>query len=603
MEPGILIVLAILAVSLVLLAKEVVAAEVVAMGALTLLLFLKILDIDEALSVLSNEAPFTIGALFVLTFALEKTGAIDAVGRFLATHASKNLNVLLLATSSIVGLASAFANNTPIVAFFLPIMLGLARSRNIPASKLLMPLSYAAIMGGCCTLIGTSTNLVVVGILRDHNLPSLGLFDIAPVGIPLMLLGILYLAFIFPVIVPNRQNIIALLSSEERKLGLCQVLVQKDSPLVGKRLAETSLAQRPASFRILEIRRQGARVLQSQDQIVIRGYDRLLITVSHKHWLSGPKGEFSELDPALEQELGIQNLSNIDGTIVEGVVSPHSHLIGQSLRSIRFRQSYGVLVLALHRDGKNISENLADTRLQFGDTLLMVGAKQTFADLKDQGDLMFLGSDLPVTTLHPKRYHAWIALAGTVGLATFTPIPIAAAALLACLFLLVSRCVKPEEAYRSIDWSILFVIYGMLGIGLAMEKTGAAKFLAEHLVHLTDNLVPGTWLPYATLAVIYLLTNILTEILSNNATALVMTPIALNMADRLGLNALPFAIAVMFAASAAYSCPIGYQTHMMVYGPGGYRFLDFIRVGLPLNLIYAAGAIILIPIFFPFHIL
>lgn len=601
-----LFVLLVMATAIFLLMREVASPEIVAMGALCVLTLAGIfytgdpsLVTSQALSVFSNPAPLTVGAMFILSHALQKTGAISVIGHFLSRHSGSSLRSTLFVTGALVAVSSAFVNNTPIVAIFMPVLLGLARSRNIPASKLLIPLSYASIMGGCCTMIGTSTNLIVGGVMREYQIPALGMFDLAAIGLPLTLIGLAYLTLISPWLIPNRQNITALLSEDQRRHHFCHVLVKPGSPLIGQPITKSALMQRQSEFRLLEVRRNGARLMQPLPETKIRSFDRLLISVTEKNMEKVDDSHLT-LNDATRDEFGIENLSTIEGSIFEGVVAPHSHLIDQTVRGINFRQTYGMLVLALHRKGQNVAEGFENHPLQFGDTLLMLGPRHFYDELRAQGDFMFLEDQKTPKTDSKKSIWAVLAIASVVALATVTTIPIVTCAIMACVFVAVMGCVKPEEAYHSIDWSILFLIYGMLGVGKAMEETQTAAWLARSIIDSAQVLVSPEMLPYVSLAICYFITSMLTEMLSNNATAVVMAPVSINLALGLGVDPTPFAVATMLAASAAFITPIGYQTNTMVYGAGGYRFGDFVKVGIPLNLLFWITATLLIPQIWPF---
>ncbi|MEM6822195.1 MAG: SLC13 family permease [Verrucomicrobiota bacterium] len=596
----IVFVLVLLVATIVCLIKEWAPPAVSAMAALSLLMVTQILSIKDALSVFSNPAPITIGALFIITYSLEKTGGLDSLAGFLRRHLPKSLSGILLSTATLVAVCSAFINNTPIVALFMPLLLGLARARSIAPSKLLIPLSYASIMGGCCTLIGTSTNIIVAGIMRDYGMAPVTMFELAKVGVPLMIIGITYMTLISPKIIPERHNITASLSEDQRRTFFCQLLVQPESSWVGKPLLETEIAEDVKTYRIVEIRRKGATLALPINQIVIEPYDRILISAASQS-LETVDGE-THFKKDLQEAWGTEALSTLQGGIMEGVISQHSHLIGKTIQQARFRQEYGMLVLAIHRQGRNLTRHFKSIRLQFGDTLLLLGPQWHFDELRSKADVMLL-DEFQKPKEKQKGHHVifpWIAIASVVLLATFNIMPIVAASILGAVFILATRVITPEDAFQSVDWSILFLIFGMLGVGLAMETTGAAKLIAESSIGAVSTVIPEDWLPYVALSVMILLTSVLTEMLSNNATAAVMAPVAYNLAIGLGLDPRPFTVGVMFAASLAFVTPIGYQTNTMVYNAGGYRFTDFVRVGLPLNLTFWMMSSWMIPIFWPF---
>ncbi|MEM1059621.1 MAG: SLC13 family permease [Verrucomicrobiota bacterium] len=595
-----IMVLGVLALVLLAFLLELASPDIIAMSAFCALFVFGVVPVADLLTVFSNSAPITIACMFIVTAALEKSGAIDDITHLLSKHLPAPLRLILLIVTLFVGVSSAFVNNTPIVALFMPVLLALARERGLAASKLLIPLSYASIMGGSCTLIGTSTNIIVSGIASKSGFEPFGFFELAWIGVPILTIGVVYLTIVGPWLLPERQSLTAVLSPEDRRQQLCQVLIKPDSILIGEILTDTRLATNPKEFRILQVRRDGKTLLAPMDKIKIRKFDRILISASQDRLEKTAQGQY-QLQEKLEDELGLQSLSTIAGSIIEGVISPHSSLLGKSIRNINFRQKYGMLVLALHRHGQNLSKNFLDEKLEFGDTLLLLGSVDNFAELQEQGDFMLLEDDLPRTFRRPKAKWAWLAIASVVTISAANLLPIVAAGLLAVLFVLMTKCLDSEEAYKAVDWQIIFLIYGMLGVGVAMESSGAAQFIANETVGLAEGIFPAVLLPYAVLSLTYLLTTILTEMMSNNATAVVMAPIAIGIALALGVDPRPFIIVVAIASSEAFVTPIGYQTNTMVYGVGGYKFSDYVRIGLPLSLILWVTASLLIPVIWPFQ--
>lgn len=597
----ILAVLVLLVVVLVAFVKELAPPEVIAMSAFCLLVVLGILPVDRAYEVFSNTAPITIASMFILSACMEKSGLIDALGHVLDPWLGRQIWITLPVLIGVVAGCSAFVNNTPIVAVFLPVILAISRRQQTDASKLLIPLSYAAVLGGCCTLIGTSTNILVSGIAVGYGKEPLGMFEFTPLGIVFLGIGTVYISIFGPKWLPSRAGVTTLLEAKDRQQFLCHVLITPRSSLVGQRLTDTVLANEGQGFRIVEVRRGGARSVLPLNEIRVMAYDRVLLAVSSTNMEANEHSDQKTLKEELRRQLGIENLSTIKGAVIEGIVSPHSRLIGQSLKSIRFRQTYGMLAMAVHRKGTNLAHHFQTADLRFGDTILMLGPQSTFARLRNEGDFMLLED------MQPARPADWkmailsiLALAGVVLVASLGAVPIVFAATVACVVMMWLKYIQPQEAYKAVDWSIIFLLYGMLAMGAAMESTGAARWVAGGVVNLVESVVPAAWLPIVALSLIYLLGSVLTEVLSNNATAVVMAPIAINTAISLNLDPRPFIIAVAFSSSAAFSTPLGYQTHMMVYGAGGYRFTDFLRFGAPLNLILWLVATWLIPIIWPF---
>lgn len=592
-------VLGILAVAMVAFAREWVAPELVSMSALVAVMALGLLPVKEAFGVFSAEAPITIAALFVLTGALEKTGAIDFLGDVFGSAGRFPAWVTVGLMMLVVATISAFINNTPVVAIFLPVVMGICRRHGIAPSKMLIPLSYAAVLGGCCTLIGTSTNLIVSGVIGDKGLAPLGMFELAKVGLPLAAVGCAYVVLFGPRFLPDRLNVTSILGEDQRRHYLCHLLVERTSALVGRRLLDTVFCTEPTSYQVIEIRRGGTRLGMSLDEVIVQPLDRVLVSVSDRLMVKAEGDALPKLDPSVEGKLGVESLSTIEGGIVEGIVAPHSRLVGKSMRAARFRQTYGMVALAVHRRGLNLTKEFAEEPLQFGDTILMLGPKSTFEHLRSMGDLMLLEDQHPPRRIGPRTYVAMAALAGVVLVATLTPVPIVAVATAAAVLVLLLKCIEPQEAYASIEWSVIFMLYGMMAVGAAMEKTGTAEWIASTMLGGAEFFAPRVVLPYVMLAVVYGLSLVMTEILSNNATALIMAPIAISTAAKLGVEPRGFIIAVALSASLAFACPTGYQTHMMVYGPGGYRFMDFVRFGMPLNIMMWAGACLMIPEIWP----
>jgi di/tricarboxylate transporter len=602
--------LLVIALTLVAFIREWAAPDVLALSILCLVVALGLVDPGKMTEVFKNEAPLTIAALFVIGGALEHSGAVDHIGKVLRDRLSGNTRWAILAFSCVTAFFSAWMNNTAIVAILLPVTLGFARSKDIPASRLLMPLSYASILGGCCTLIGTSTNLLVNGALRDLNVTPMSMFELAPLGIPMAIAGIAYLTIFGPKLIPARSSITGSLEIDYRTTPLYHLLIGGNSPIVGKALSETPLASREDGIHIMEVRRNGARVMLPLSAITVQKNDRFLVALHRR------RGGAAKPD-AVFASIGAEVLSTVDGIVSELVVRDESSLIGLTLADVDFRQRYNSVVLAVHRNGVNITSRIAEVPLEIGDTLLVITPRNNLDALEATRDFVLTDAPdqpTPEKVRHHRPRHvilAWSALVGVVLTATLTDyfhrinpsvpaIPIHYAAMVGALALLWLRVMTPREAYASIDWQVLLMLYGLLGLGMAMQNTGTAVFLARSLVDLVGNLVTPQNMPIVMLWLVFLLTLLLTEVLSNNATAVMMIPIVVTLAGELDVNSRPFIMAVTVAASTAFALPMGYQTHMMVYGPGGYRFTDFLRVGIPLNLICWVTACSLIPLIWPF---
>ena len=602
--------LLVIVLTLVAFIREWAPPDVLAMSILCLVVALGLVDAKDMTLVFKNEAPLTIAALFIIGGALEKSGAIDHIGRLLRDRLSGNTRVAIFAFSAVTAFFSAWMNNTAIVAILLPVTLGFARSKDIAASRLLMPLSYASILGGCCTLIGTSTNLLVNGALRDLGERPMSMFELAPLGVPLAIAGIAYLTLFGPKLIPARSSITGSLEISSRTSPLHHLLIGENSGIIGKKLIDTPLASRESGIHVMEVRRSGTRLMASLSDIVVQKNDRFLVALHRRRGGGAMPAELFE-------KIGAQELSTVDGIVSELVIRDESSLIGHTLADSDFRQRYNCVVLAVHRSGVNITSRIAEITLETGDTLLVITALNNLDALDSTRDFILTDVvDEPSPAPNHKKSNshvilAWAALVGVVLVATITDqlhrmnpefpaIPIHYAAMVGALALLWLKIVSPREAYASIDWQVLLMLYGLLGLGMAMQNTGTAEWLAKGIVGVTEQFVAPENLPLVLLWLVFLLTLCLTEVLSNNATAVMMIPIVLKLAHGLEVDSRPFVMAVAVAASAAFALPMGYQTHMMVYGPGGYKFIDFLRVGIPLNIICWVLSCLLIPLIWPF---
>ncbi len=605
--------LLVIALTLVAFIREWAAPDVIALTVLCSVVALGLIEMGKMTEVFKNEAPLAIAALFVIGGALEASGAVDHIGRVLRDRLPGNTRWAILGFSVLACFFSAWMNNTAIVAILLPVALGFARSKEIAPSRLLMPLSYCSILGGVCTLIGTSTNILVNGTLKDMKLEPMTMFQLAPIGIPLSIVGIAYLTIFGPRIIPSRTTISGSLEIKDRSTPLYHILVGENSPLIGRPLRDTPLFDRRKDIHIMEVRRKGTREMHGLNTLTVEKNDRFLVAL---HGRAGRAGKSDELF----SEIGANLLSTIDGVVTELVVRDESSLAGQTLAASDFRQRYNGVVIAVHRNGVNITHQIAEIPLEIGDTLLVITPQNNLEALESTRDFILTDApeDVPAAADHKKpAHHAWVAwavLIGVVLVATLTDvlggakgmfpgipvIPIHYAALVGALVLLWSKIVTPREAYGSIDWQVLLMLYGLLGLGMAMQSTGTAKWLAESMVTMAEGFVAPDWMPLVMLWSVFLLTVLLTEVLSNNATAVMMVPIVVTLSHSLGVSHWPFVMAVTVAASTAFALPMGYQTHMMVYGPGGFKFSDFLRVGIPLNIFCWIISCLLIPIIWPF---
>ncbi len=577
---------------------EKISPDVTALVLFVILLVSGVVPQDRVFGVLANPAPLTVGAMFILSAALVKCGAVDRLAVLLKGMAGFHYYTVITLIVLGVGGLSAFINNTPVVVVLVPVLISLAKKMNLPASKFLIPLSYAAVLGGCCTLIGTSTNLVVAGILQSRGLPPLRMFELSWIGLPMLAVGAVYIAVFGRHLLPTRQPGKITLAEEDRREYITEVFVQPGGAIIGRTTAEAGLTL-ARGIRVLEIVRDEASLSLENPAPALAAGDRLVLAcrpqgVTHARSIVG-------LDLAAELKLGLGQISAHEGMLVEAIVAPNSNLIGRTLKEAGFWRRFHFVVLAIHRHGREVRSGSQDFRLRNGDILLLMGTEQAVETLRASEDLLLV--DRPPLPAGRPSHHLRIVLASIVGVivsSSFGWMAIEVAALLACVILFLTGCLKPREGYEAIEWNLLFLIYGMLAVGVAMEDTGTSAFVVDRLLWLVNHFVPPEHKAIVLLAAFYLLASVLTEILSNNAVAALMTPLALSLAVQLGVDPRPFVIAVCIAASAAFATPIGYQTNTYVYGVGGYRFGDFLKFGLPLNALCFVIALYVIPAVWPF---
>ena len=562
--------------------------------------------LNEILGVFANPAPLTILAMFIVSAALGKSHLIEIASGWLARLVGIGYRRFLLALIASVAVISAFVNNTPVVVVFLPVVMSLSRSMNIPSSKLLIPMSYASIFGGCCTLMGTSTNVLASGIMGENvlypDMAPLGMFELAKIGLPLFFVATAYLLLFGRRLLPNREALSSILSDIEHKEYVTEAIICQESPLIGKSVENSGLREF-RGMRLLDVIR-GNQVLPSHDkELILEVGDRLVLSFRPPDLANARNLEGLQL--LSDNNLGLEQVSTSAGMMVEGVIGQASPFASKSLLEIDFRKHFDVSVLAIHRKGKNLARELKTTRLQSTDTLLLLGSEKAIENLRKSEDLVLL--DRPAVSLKEKSSKAPVVLCvigGIVGLATFEIMPIVASALIGVAVLFATGCIKPKEGYASVEWNILVLIYGMLTLGLAMKTSGASSLIAEGLSIGVLSYAPEEWRFFLLLAALYLTTAVLTEILSNTATIVIMAPIALELAQSIELtasDARAFLVATCIAASASFTTPIGYQTNTYVYSVGGYRFRDFVKIGLPLNLLYFFSSVFLIGYFWGKH--
>ena len=573
----------------VMLAKTTIGPEWICLGTLTLLLTVGILKPEEAIAGASNKGMLTVAILFIVAGAIQRTGAIKMITPFLSGRVKSTpaAQFRLMVPTSIL---SAFLNNTPVVAIFIPAVTAWAKKIKIPVSKLMIPLSYAAILGGTCTVIGTSTNLVVSGIYETTTGIEISFFEIAKVGVPSATIMYCIIFILSRWLLPDRSSAIEQMGKP--KEYTTEMIVNPQSNLIGKTIVEAGLSEEN-EINLIEIIRAGEAMPAIDPSMTLKEDDRMVFAggVDLVSELQKVKG----LTPVMDRLFEIDT-PRPDRCLVEAVVSKANQLIGRSIVGGHFRQIYNAVVIAVSRGGNQIKGTIGNIVLQEGDTLLLE-THPSFYMRNRRSQHFHLISQLEDSSAlrHGKAIFSVAVLIGMVLLASVAGLGMFKAAAIAAAVLLITRCITPAQAMRSVDMQVLLVIIAAFGIGKAMEITGAAEFIARTMVGMAG----GN--PWLVLSLLYITTSILTEMVTNNAAALILFPISMAMASQLGVNVTPFVFAIMMGASASFATPIGYQCNMMVFGPGGYRFSDFLKIGVPMNLSMWIVASILIPLIWSFH--
>jgi len=576
------------------LVRNIVPPDVAFMGGLVVVAAAGVISPGQAFAGLSNQGLVTVGALFIVAAGLRETGALHLmVSRLLGNDTSERSALARIMVPSAA--MSAFMNNTPIVAMLLPEVLSWCRKRRIAASKMLIPLSYATMLGGVCTLIGTSTNLVVSGMMIDAELEALSLFELGGVGLPIAAVGIAFVLVIGVRLLPGRKELIDQLGETQREYIL-EMVVESNCPLIGKSVQEAGLRRLPGLF-LIEIDRRGqvispvapTEVLQVADRLVFTGIVRTIVDLQRIPGLMPADEKQYTLDPAARRRR----------RMCEAVVSSSFPELGKTIRNSDFRTRYDAVVVAVHRNGERLAKKIGDIHLRPGDTLLLQVGEHFNRTFRDSTDF-YLVSD--VEDSQPVRHERAGMALGVLGLlvlllatTNYTGLTTAVSALLCAGLMVLLRCVPLGAARRSVNWEVLVVIAAALGFGHAVEQSGLADAMATQIIEF-GQAAAG---PVGVLVGLYLLTNVLTEIISHIGAAAVTFHIGMAAAASMGVDPRPFAITVAIAASASFATPIGYQTNLMVYGPGGYRFTDFLRIGLPLNLLCMIVAALIIPRIWP----
>ena len=596
MTPDIAIALSILVIGFILFVTETFTLDVTALLLLSILFLLGYLSPTEAVSGFSNPAVITIAFLFVLSHALQKTGVLEyiviRVNRLASRSKILGTAVYLIA----IGITSAFVNNTAIVAIFMPVTIRLAHTYQVSPSKMLIPLSYAAILGGTLTLVGTSTNLLVNSIYSANgNVEPLGMFEFAQYGVILMSLGLLYLLFFAPRLLPSRTVTSSLTKSYHLGGYLTEMKIVEGSPLLGKTCLERGINYN-YDVMVLDILREKQLITRNIRRTPLKIGDILFVRGTLENFLR--MKEIEKVALLTDEKLTQSELEQEDNVLVECLLTDQSELVGRSLMSSNFRQQFGAFILAIRREGDIFRKKIAHVILQAYDTLLVYGPIKKIEGLSDKADFIVLGE---VEAELRKQRFWWVSIIvilGAIILATLGIMPIMKGAIIGVAFLLALKVITPQESYQSVHWQVIVLIAALIPVGIVIQNTGTAEWIGMIISDIARMSSPK-WHAHILLALVYLITMILTEVSSNAATAIIMTPIAIAVSGQMGFDSRPFIFAVAFAASASFITPVGYQTNLMVYGPGGYKFSDFIRVGFPIAILFWISAIIFLPMIWP----
>ncbi|MDX5362827.1 MAG: SLC13 family permease [Pseudazoarcus pumilus] len=571
--------------------REWLKPEVAVMCAVALLLALGLLKPAQVLSVFGNSAPVTIACLFIISGALARTGCVDRLGEWLAALAGNSERRLLLAMLGVGVVVSPFINNTPVVMVMIPAVIAICARHGIAPSRLLIPLSYATILGGLITMVGTSTNILVDGVARNMGLEPFRMFEISLPALALALAGCAFMYFFAPRLLPSRETLTQQFTGSGDRLFMTELFVPEGSRLAGRTLKEARLSN--GTIKVLTLFRGDDEISSPSPGTLLVAGDRLVVHSRSKGMMDLRSTDLVGLKTAGAAH-DLETLRRRGVVMVEAIVGSTSRYVQRPIRDLDLAARYGIHLIAVHRKNASIEDIGDDFQLQFGDVLLVEGTPAQIKRFCENGDLFAITDGKAPANRQAKAPIALATIAGVMLLAALNVMPIEGLAMIGAAVVIATGCIRSDEAWKSIEWPIIVLIFGMLALSIAMRDSGLADLLARGLVVAGDGLSP--WMM---LALVILLTSITTEFVSNNAVAVLFTPVVIGVAQQLGVDPRPFVVGVMFAASASFATPIGYQTNTLVYNAGNYRFTDFARLGVPMNLIVWALASLLIPLFWP----
>jgi len=579
--------------AVILFATEKFSGDVVAIVVMATLIASGIVTPQEGISGFSNKATVTVAAMFVLSAGLFKTGAVSYIGKVTTRIFRKSYWLGLVSVMFFVAFFSAFINNTPVVAIFIPILLGVAKELKSSTSKLLMPMSFASMFGGVCTLIGTSTNILVNSIAEKEGQPAFSMFEIAPLGLVMFAVGTVYMLTVGIRLIPDRRTEGDLLESFKLKEYITEIVLLEGCSSANVPIKEAPLV-REIAINIIEIQREDRTIsLPSADEILLAG-DVLRVRCDLEKLKRIQRREGVVFKPQFGWR--DEDIAGSDTRLVEAVIAPNSEFVGKTLEDLKFREAYGATVLALRHRGVLMRDKLSETKLNAGDALLLEVRARRYGQLRQSPAFVIISEVEQEIYRKSKIIPALLIVAGVIATASAGIMDIVASAIIGSILLILIGCITMEEAYKAIEWRIIFLLAGVLALEGAMHNTKAGELVSSKLLDTV-----GGWGLIAIISAFYLITFILTEMMSNTATAALLTPVAIATANTLGVNPRPFLVAVMFAASASFMTPVGYQTNTLIYGPGQYRFADFLKVGTPLNILFWITATLLIPMIWTFE--